>query len=98
MRELLQSTGVQLSPYWSNRTTYHLEVKATPSEQSAPFFVSANQIRMVRYKTAVCRDVALTCHRCESTNKALTTRISSFAYLKSRERARAYNFFLTLGP
>ena len=47
MREVLLNEGVWLPPHWSNRPTYHLEVKSTPRECNAPLFVSENQIQKV---------------------------------------------------
>lgn len=48
MKELLREAHVELNAEWSNSTTYHLEVKTTIGRCSEPFFVSQNQVDMVR--------------------------------------------------
>src|SRR5690606_34144374 len=47
MVRVLKNAGVPLSPHWSARTTYHLEVKSTTAgsgRNAGPFFVSDNQV------------------------------------------------------
>ncbi|GAB1316117.1 hypothetical protein MFIFM68171_06327 [Madurella fahalii] len=38
MQQMLQNAGVPVSPQWTARTTYHLEVKSTPAECDAKFY------------------------------------------------------------
>jgi hypothetical protein len=48
MRAFLQVAGVELNPEWSRSTTYHVEVKTTTIDDKEPFFVSQNQVNMVK--------------------------------------------------
>ncbi|KAK2686428.1 hypothetical protein QWA68_014817 [Fusarium oxysporum] len=48
MRAFLQVAGVELNPEWSRSTTYHVEVKTTTVDDKEPFFVSQNQVNMMR--------------------------------------------------
>ncbi|KAK0653990.1 hypothetical protein QBC41DRAFT_288115 [Cercophora samala] len=47
MRRALRKEGVTVCPTWSNRTTYHLEVKTTPGGLWTPFELSKNQKRLL---------------------------------------------------
>ncbi|KAF4454615.1 hypothetical protein FALBO_15799 [Fusarium albosuccineum] len=48
MKVFLQEAGLNLSSEWSGSTTYHLEVKTTAGSCSEPFFVSQNQVNMMK--------------------------------------------------
>jgi hypothetical protein len=58
MVRVLKNAGVPVSPHWSARTTYHLEVKSTtagPGRNAGPFFVSDNQVaRLVSCNQSSC--------------------------------------------
>jgi len=48
MLQALRGVGVPVMTGWSERTTYHIEVKSTQQDcNGVPFFVSPNQIKMV---------------------------------------------------
>ncbi|KAF5008934.1 hypothetical protein FDECE_4797 [Fusarium decemcellulare] len=48
MKVFLREAGLNLSTEWSSSTTYHLEVKTTAGNCSEPFFVSQNQVNMMK--------------------------------------------------
>ncbi|KAH7013105.1 hypothetical protein EDB80DRAFT_607184 [Ilyonectria destructans] len=48
MKAYFQNAGVDQATRWSNSTTYHLEVKTTTGSCNQPFFVSQNQVNMMR--------------------------------------------------
>ncbi|KAH8892664.1 hypothetical protein GQ53DRAFT_646961, partial [Thozetella sp. PMI_491] len=48
MKEALRAAGVPLRAGWSHSTTYHLEVKTTQGHCAEPFFVSQNQVDLMR--------------------------------------------------
>ncbi|KAJ3531643.1 hypothetical protein NM208_g6992 [Fusarium decemcellulare] len=48
MKVFLQEGGLNLNTEWSSSTTYHLEVKTTAGSCSEPFFVSQNQVNMMK--------------------------------------------------
>ncbi|KAK6842238.1 hypothetical protein PG987_003098 [Apiospora arundinis] len=48
MREMLRDAEMDLHLGWSNDTTYHLEVKSTSGSGDEAFFVSQNQVDMMR--------------------------------------------------
>jgi hypothetical protein len=50
MRMALQDTSTQAPRFPAK---YHIEVKATPSDYTVPFFVSQNQVKMVSVRSYV---------------------------------------------
>jgi hypothetical protein len=58
MVRVLKNAGAPVSPHWSARTTYHLEVKSTTvgsGHTAGPFFVSDNQVeRLVSCNRSSC--------------------------------------------
>ncbi|KAB5583474.1 hypothetical protein GE09DRAFT_302768 [Coniochaeta sp. 2T2.1] len=48
MKELLGQLDAETMAIWSRNTTYHLEVKTTPGACNEAFFVSQNQVGMMR--------------------------------------------------
>ncbi|KAG5656873.1 hypothetical protein KAF25_011042 [Fusarium avenaceum] len=48
MRAFLLVAGLEPNAEWSSSTTYHVEVKTTTSDGKEPFFVSQNQVNMMR--------------------------------------------------
>lgn len=45
--QALTNAGAEISPDWRTETRYHLEVKSTPAECGATFYVSKDQVRLV---------------------------------------------------
>jgi hypothetical protein len=58
MVRVLRNAGVPVSPHWSAKTTYHLEVKSTTvgsGHSDGPFYVSNNQVtRLVSCNQSSC--------------------------------------------
>ncbi|KAI6753847.1 hypothetical protein HG530_013023 [Fusarium avenaceum] len=48
MRAFFLVAGLEPNAEWSSSTTYHVEVKTTTSDGKEPFFVSQNQVNMMR--------------------------------------------------
>ena len=87
MKEFLLRAGLDLNPAYASNTTYHLEVKTTTGGVGEIFYVSQNQVNMVRFLRKVpCWVTTDDFYRCRGLTRTPATHTLFSEYTTSTAR------------